>query len=100
MNSAIREPCPTRKRCWPGRHGPRVLHLERPLLGGPATSGLDDVNPYVFIVGCPRSGTTSCSAWLTPHPQIAIVFETHWIPRWFEKRREADPRRLRDPEAR
>jgi hypothetical protein len=25
------------------------------------------------------------------HPDIAIVFETHWIPRWFEKRRGLTP---------
>jgi hypothetical protein len=25
------------------------------------------------------------------HPDVAIVFETHWIPRWFEKRRGLTP---------
>jgi hypothetical protein len=45
------------------------------------------VNPYVFIVGCPRSGTTLLQRIVGAHPAIAVVFETHWIPRWLEKRR-------------
>ena len=49
------------------------------------------MNPYVFIVGCPRSGTTLLQRMVDAHPQIAIVFETHWIPRWFEKRRGLTP---------
>jgi hypothetical protein len=49
------------------------------------------VNPYVFIVGCPRSGTTLLQRMVDAHPDVAIVFETHWIPRWFEKRRGLTP---------
>jgi hypothetical protein len=49
------------------------------------------MNPYVFIVGCPRSGTTLLQRVIDAHPDIAIVFETHWIPRWFEKRRGLTP---------
>jgi hypothetical protein len=45
------------------------------------------VNPYVFIVGCPRSGTTPLQRIVDAHPAIAVVFETHRIPRWLEKRR-------------
>ena len=45
------------------------------------------VNPYVFIVGFPRSGTTPLQRIVDAHPAIAVVFETHWIPRWFEERR-------------
>ena len=45
------------------------------------------VSPYVFIVGCPRSGTTLPRRIVDEHPAIAVVFETHWIPRWLEKRR-------------
>ena len=43
-------------------------------------------NPYVFIVGCPRSGTTLLKRLVDAHPQIAITPETHWITRYFEKR--------------
>jgi hypothetical protein len=40
-------------------------------------------NPYLFIVGCPRSGTTLLQRLLDCHAQLAITPETHWIPRWF-----------------
>ena len=45
------------------------------------------VNPYVFIVGCSRSGTTLLQRIVGAHPDIAVALETHWIPRWLEKRR-------------
>jgi hypothetical protein len=38
-------------------------------------------NPYVFIVGCPRSGTTLLQRIVNAHPQIAVMPESHWIPR-------------------
>jgi hypothetical protein len=38
------------------------------------------VNPYLFIVGCPRSGTTLLRRMVDAHPRIAITRETHWIP--------------------
>ena len=43
-------------------------------------------NPYVFIVGCPRSGTTLLERMVNAHPQIAIIHESHWITRFFKKR--------------
>jgi hypothetical protein len=43
------------------------------------------MNPFVFIVGCPRSGTTLLQRILDCHPMVAITPETHWIPRWYEK---------------
>jgi len=44
-------------------------------------------NPYLFIVGCPRSGTTLLRRVVNAHPWIAIPNrETHWIPEFFEKR--------------
>lgn len=39
------------------------------------------MNPFVFIVGCPRSGTTLVQRVLNAHPQLAITPESHWIPR-------------------
>jgi len=38
------------------------------------------LNPYLFIVGCPRSGTTLLRRMVDAHPEIAITRETHWIP--------------------
>jgi LPS sulfotransferase NodH len=43
-------------------------------------------NPYVFIVGCPRSGTTLLKRMVDAHPEIAIPRETHWIPQPFDRR--------------
>jgi Sulfotransferase family len=36
-------------------------------------------NPYVFIVGASRSGTTLLRRMIDAHPEIAITRETHWI---------------------
>jgi Sulfotransferase family len=37
------------------------------------------MNPFLFIVGCPRSGTTLLRRIVGAHPDIAITKETHWI---------------------
>src|SRR5262245_1033117 len=37
-------------------------------------------NPYVFVVGCPRSGTTLLQRMLDNHPQLAVANDTHFIP--------------------
>ena len=37
------------------------------------------MNPYVFIVGASRSGTTLLRRIVDAHPDIAITRETHWI---------------------
>jgi hypothetical protein len=44
------------------------------------------MNPFVFIVGCPRSGTTLLRRIVNAHPQIAIPHETHWVPVFFKER--------------
>jgi hypothetical protein len=36
-------------------------------------------DPYLFIVGCARSGTTLVHRIVDAHPQIAITPEMHWI---------------------
>jgi hypothetical protein len=43
-------------------------------------------NPFVFIVGCPRSGTTLLGRMVDAHPLLAVIHETRWIVRYFEKR--------------
>jgi hypothetical protein len=64
------------------------------------------MNPYVFFVGCPRSGTTLLGRIADAHPQLAVVHETRWIPRCFQWREGLTPEgrvtgslvaRLRDP---
>jgi hypothetical protein len=55
-------------------------------------------NPYVFIVGCPRSGTTLLQRMVDAHPQVAVIFETKWIPRLFDKRKGLTREGLVTPE--
>jgi hypothetical protein len=45
------------------------------------------VNPYVFFVGCPRSGTTLLRRLADAHPELAVARGTRWIARTFEFRR-------------
>jgi Sulfotransferase family len=39
------------------------------------------MNPYAFVVGCPRSGTTLLQRLLDAHSHLAIINETLWITR-------------------
>jgi hypothetical protein len=43
------------------------------------------VNPYVFFVGCPRSGTTLMERLANAHPRLAVVHESRWIARTFQR---------------
>ncbi len=45
------------------------------------------MNPYVFLVGCPRSGTTLLRRLADAHPQLAVARGTRWLARTFEFRR-------------
>ncbi len=60
-------------------------------------------NPYVFIVGCPRSGTTLLQRMADAHPLLAVTnesewFDKRWILRWFDKRRGLTPEGFVTPE--
>jgi Sulfotransferase family len=44
------------------------------------------VNPYVFLVGCTRSGTTLLRRVADAHPQLAVLPEQQWLPRYWEWR--------------
>ena len=39
------------------------------------------MNPFVFVVGCPRSGTTLLQRMLDAHPELVVTNDTHFIPR-------------------
>jgi len=41
-------------------------------------------NPFLFAVGCPRSGTTLLQRMLNHHPMLAVANDTHFIPRAIE----------------
>jgi hypothetical protein len=43
------------------------------------TTDYDGCDPYLFIVGCARSGTTLVRRIVDAHPEIAITTEMHWI---------------------
>ena len=49
------------------------------------------MNPYLFVVGCPRSGTTLLRRIVGAHPEIAMLPETHWIPRLARRGRGIGP---------
>ena len=51
-----------------------------------ATKTPSQRNPYVFIVGAARSGTTLVQRLLDAHPMLAVVNETYWVPRKFRER--------------
>jgi hypothetical protein len=38
-------------------------------------------SPFVFVVGCPRSGTTLLQRMLDAHPELAVANDTHFIVR-------------------
>jgi sulfotransferase family protein len=44
------------------------------------------VNPFVFIVGCPRSGTTLLGRMVDAHPDVAVIHEGRFVAPWFERR--------------
>jgi hypothetical protein len=73
---------------------------------GRAAGGLGP-NPYVFVVGSPRSGTTLLRRIVDAHSQIAITPESQWIVEYYNRRigvtpegvvtRELVPRLLEHP---
>jgi Sulfotransferase family len=56
------------------------------------------VNPYLFIVGCPRSGTTLLGRMVDAHPDIAVIHEGRFAPDFFERRRGLTPDGFVTPE--
>ncbi len=44
--------------------------------------------PLVFVVGCPRSGTTMLERMLDAHPDLAMTHETHWVTKHAKRRRD------------
>lgn len=54
-------------------------------------SGAKSTNPFVFVVGCPRSGTTLLQRMLDNHPQLAVANDTHFITRAAKRVLRKDP---------
>jgi hypothetical protein len=57
---------------------------------GGVTNG-ESANPYVFIVGAARSGTTLLQRMLDAHPMLAVVNETYWLRRRFREQAGLTP---------
>jgi Sulfotransferase family len=55
-------------------------------------------NPFLFIVGCPRSGTTLLRRMVDAHPRIAIASEIGWIADRYEQRGGITPDGFVKPE--
>jgi hypothetical protein len=55
------------------------------------------VNPFLFVVGCPRSGTTLLQRLLDAHPQLAVIDETRWIDHWFSESKGVTPEGFATP---
>jgi hypothetical protein len=53
----------------------------------------DSNNPYVFVVGCPRSGTTLLQRMLDNHPELTVANDTHFATRAAKQtlRKDANP---------
>jgi hypothetical protein len=49
------------------------------------------LNPYVFVVGCPRSGTTLLQRMLDAHPGLAVANDAHFIPKVIRGRGQTNP---------
>jgi sulfotransferase family protein len=56
--------------------------LARPSIDG----AMPGSNPYLFVVGAARSGTTLLQRMLDAHPLLAVVNETYWLPRKYRER--------------
>ena len=55
-------------------------------------------NPFVFIVGCPRSGTTLFRRMVDAHPEVAVIPEVGWLARCYEHRVGLTPEGRLTPE--
>jgi Sulfotransferase family len=53
--------------------------------------GSRTINPFLFIVGCPRSGTTLFRRMVDAHPDVAVVPEVGWLARRYEERQGLTP---------
>jgi hypothetical protein len=64
----------------------------------PTAGVLDHKNPFLFIVGCPRSGTTLLRRLVDTHPLVAVIDEMRWIASFFERREGLTSEGLVTPE--
>jgi hypothetical protein len=54
-------------------------------------------NPFLFMVGCQRSGTTLLQHMVNSHPQVAVMPEGGWFGTWYELRLGVSPEGFATP---
>src|SRR5262249_27532261 len=85
-----------------GGGGPKARRLTRRAGRRPRTPAetytSQGPNPYVFIVGCMRSGTTLLQRIVDSHPRLAILHELWWLVKWYKERIGMTPEGLVTPE--
>jgi hypothetical protein len=77
-----------------------LLACASPAAGQPdglKSSARESPNPYLFVVGVPRSGTTLLQRMLDAHPQLSVVNEAYWLGRDFRWPRARFVHIIRDP---
>jgi hypothetical protein len=75
-------------RAGAGRLGEKCPLLERRVHYGNPSMPMDfEMNPFAYFVGSARSGTTLLRRILRAHPELAITNETHFVARFYEKRK-------------
>lgn len=50
--------------------------------------GCEPASPLLFVVGCPRSGTTMLERMLDAHRDLAMTHETHWVTKHAKRGRD------------
>lgn len=58
----------------------------------PVPNKIQTQNPFVFVVGCPRSGTTLLQRMLNNHPQLAVAYDTLFIPAVLRGQKDKNPK--------
>lgn len=70
------------------------MRRQNPIAAEVGTRGAS--SPFLFVVGCPRSGTTLLQRMLDHHSLLAVANDTHFIPRCLEKAVPHQLHRARD----
>lgn len=68
-------------RCAGMGGGRAVGSVEAITAGSGSVSGGLGKNPFLFVVGCQRSGTTMLQRMLDAHPQLAVAYDSLFITR-------------------